>query len=245
MATQAQRRVHAGLSLALSLAVSLAALWLALADIAHFSQTADIVDLSASLETGHGAQAAYLAKFTADHDALERAEDCTDAVSRARLTVSLAQLRQVDQSDVFQVTPALLRVIAMARARVLCSPVDGNAWLQWSTTQLRAAGPTPEVVKGLQRSALFAPSEAWILMPRLDIEAKLAAARVDGLDLLYGQDLRKFIEHEGVALVAAAYVGHDDDVRTRMRPLIQAQPVGRRHAIVAEIDRLGVDFSMP
>jgi hypothetical protein len=66
---------------------------------------------------------------------------------------------------------------------------------------------------------------------------------VTGFETEYLDDLRRFASFEPTSRVAAAFVALSSPVRVRMRPLIDAQTDARKKAIVAEIDRLGVDYS--
>ena len=238
------QRVAYGVFLAPSLlCIAMAGVGVAGMNIVDFAGNADRVDLAASIEKGAAAERAYLARFKPKSGEGGGYGACGDALSRADLTLALATLGEADRANqVGEVSNDLAPAIDTAETRLKCAPLDGNAWLQWSSLQLRTSGPTPRVLEGLKRSALFAPSESWVLAPRLDAVAKLSAAGIGALDLQYGADLRQFVTQEAVGAVAAAYVAHDDVLRRRMRPIIEAQSARRRKAIIGEVDRLGVDF---
>ena len=241
-----QRVVSGMLFSPLLLGLSLVTFGLAARNVVRFGVSADVIDLAASLERGHAMEEGYISNFIANRPGFDDFGGCGDAASRARLSVALAALREADLSDDgARVTLALERAEAASRARLACAPTDGNAWLQWATVELRAAGPVPNVIAAMRNSARFAPSERWIVEPRLDVETRLSAAGAAALEPQYAADLRQFVEFEAPKTVAAVYVGHNGAVRDRMRSMVLAQPTRRRQEITFEIDRLGVEVSKP
>ena len=222
----------------LPLLTSFVALWAAGTNLLDFARNADTIYLARALERSVVPEASHVNRF--DVGRLLQKKDCSDSGSRSRLTVAFAVLGEADSSrDPARVTDALHRAQEAAQARLQCSPVDGNAWLEWSKLEQRRAGPSRNVVEGLKNSAVFAPSEFWVLGPRLDVEAMLAASDAS-LALQFTTDLRQFIQFEDAAVVALAYAGHGSEVRRLMRGLIEALPQARRSAIAAAMDRLGL-----
>ncbi|MBV8664219.1 MAG: hypothetical protein JO107_14090, partial [Hyphomicrobiales bacterium] len=132
--------------------------------------------------------------------------------------------------------------IEAVKRRLLCNPLDGNAWLHYATLVARTNAPVNGVVDLLRLSYWTAPSEAWVLSPRLDFATKLYLAGVPGFADEYDADLRRYVANAPANRVAMSYVASEAALRTRLRPLIVAEPDLRAKAIAAEIDRLGVDF---
>lgn len=229
----------------LLLAASLATLLAVASNIWSLAAGAGVIDLASSLERGAAPDHEYIQKFVAARDVQNRDANCGDAYSRAALTVSLASLRDASRVDGGVAGPALERALAAAQARLSCSPVDGNAWLQWAQLKFHVGAAGTEVFDGVKRSALFAPAESWILAPRLDFEATLATSDAGDIELQFNRDLRQFVEYASTSAVAAAYVQQSASVRSRLRVFIEAQTDTRRRLIVAEIDRLGVDLAKP
>ena len=97
-------------------------------------------------------------------------------------------------------------------------------------------------IGALRASYWAAPSEGWIIEPRLAFATNLYLAGVTGFEAEYLRDLRRFASFESTSRVAAAYVAMSSQVRAQFRPPIDGQPEARKKAIVAEIDRLGVDY---
>jgi hypothetical protein len=205
---------------------------------------ADTLDLAAAIESGSSLEAPYLAQFVASHGLDRSSTDCGDAFTRASLTVNLAALETARAETNLPLTDAALAsAIGAAGRRLRCNPLDGNAWLREAMLEARAGGVSPAIVAALQLSYWTAPSEAWILGPRLVFATNLVAAGVSGFEPEYQADLRRFAAFAAAERVAAAYVDGAPALRGPLQPLIATQPETRRKAIVAEIDRLGVDFA--
>jgi hypothetical protein len=98
------------------------------------------------------------------------------------------------------------------------------------------------VTDALRASYWTAPSEGWIIESRLPFATDLVAAASSGFETDYVDDLRRFVSFEPTDRVAAAYVALTPPVRHRLRPLIDGEPETRKKAILAEVDRLGVDY---
>jgi hypothetical protein len=208
------------------------------------ASNADTLDLAASIESGSSLEAPYFAQFVASHGLDRASTECGDAFTRASLTVNLAAFETArTENDLPLADAALVSAIGAAKRRLRCNPLDGNAWLREAMLEARAGGVSPTVIAALQLSYWTAPSEAWILGPRLVFATNLVAAGVSGFELEYQADLRRFAAFAAAERVAAAYVDGAPLLRGPLRPLIVTQPENRRKAIVAEIDRLGVDFT--
>jgi hypothetical protein len=223
-------------------AVAVAAL--SLRALALFALNADVYDLATSIEKGTSPDAKYLAAFVSRAGLDRASSNCDNNFTRASLTVNLAALDTATaESNAPLTSAALENAIDSAARRLACNPLDGNAWLRYAAAANRAKGSTPAVVDALRLSYWTTPSEAWILSARLEFATRLYLAGVTGFEAEYLADLRRFASFAGVDQVAAAYVDLAPPVRAQMRPLIETQPEFRRKAIVAEIDRLGVDFT--
>lgn len=213
----------------------------------RFAADADLLDLAASIEeSGHRPDAAYLARFVRANDLDRETTDCGDAFTRANVTVHLASLdaagERKDRAATDRARDAALRAI---EHRLVCNPLDGNAWLRYAIVKARGDGPIGPAIDDLKLSYWTAPSEAWILEPRLAFATPLYVAGVTGFETEYLEDLRRFISFEPAGRVAEAFVANAEPVRDRMRPFVDALPDARRKAVVEAIDGLGVDYWEP
>jgi len=212
-----------------------------------FAANADVFDLAASIEKIEQEalpETDYLARFVASKGLDRASSDCGDSFTRASLTVNLAALDAATKTiDMPLADAAQANVIRAAEHRLECNPLDGNAWLQYAMVEARGKGPVASVVDALRVSYWTAPSEGWIIEPRLTFATNLTLAGVTGFEMEYLDDLRRFASFESTSRVAAAFVAVASKLRAQMRPLIDAQPQARKKAIVAEIDRLGVDYT--
>ncbi len=208
-----------------------------------FAVHADLFDLAASIERQAQPDADYLAHFVADKGLDQASVDCGDSFTRASLTVNLAALdAATTKFDVPMADAAEKNAIRAAEHRLECNPLDGNAWLRYAIVENRGKGPVASVIDDLRLSYWTAPSEAWIIEARLPFATNLTLAGVTGFETEYVDDLRRFVAFESTGRVAAAFVALSSPVRQRVRPLIDAEPESRKKAILAEIDRLGIDY---
>lgn len=212
-----------------------------------FAANADVFDLAASIEKIEKEtppDADYLARFVGSKGLDRASSDCGNSFTRASLTVNLAALEAATKAlDVSLADAAETNAIRAAEHRLECNPLDGSAWLHYAMLEARGKGPVASVVDALRVSYWTAPSEGWIIEPRLTFATNLTLAGVTGFEMEYLDDLRRFASFELTGQVAAAFVAVASKLRVQMRPLINAQPQARKKAIVAEIDRLGVDYT--
>ena len=203
----------------------------------------DLFDLAASIENQAQPDGGYLARFIAARG-LDRASlDCGDSFTRASLTVNLALLDAATKALDAPLTEAAGRsAIHAAERRLACNPLDGNAWLRYAMVENRGKGRAEAVTDALRASYWTAPSEGWIIETRLPFATNLFLAGSGGFEAEYVDDLRRFVSFETTSRVASAYVALSPPVRRRLRPLIEKEPETRKTAILAEIDRLGVDY---
>ena len=211
--------------------------------LALSATNADLIDLAASLESQAQPDADYLARFIASKG-LDRASiDCGDSFTRASLTVNLAVLDAATKALNAPLTEAAGRsTLRAAEHRLACNPLDGNAWLRYAEVENKSQGRAETVTDALRASYWTAPSEGWIIESRLPFATDLVLAGSSGFETEYVDDLRRFTTFETTSRVAAAYVALTPSVRRRLRPLIDAETDARKKAILAEIDRLGVDY---
>jgi len=221
------------------LAVATAAL--ALRSLTVVAAGADLVDLAAAIERGVEPEPGYLTPVVGSVDFARDDDDCSDAATRANLTIAWAALTSRGGEAL---EGAALQAAAMRAAirRLACNPLDGNAWLRYATIADREGAPPQAIDAALGASHRFAPAEAWVIVPRLEFVTRrfLAGAAID-FDQ-YDADLQRFVAFEPTGRVADAYVIAPPEVQQRLRPLIDAAPKPRRRDILAAIDRLGVDY---
>jgi len=203
----------------------------------------DLFDLAASIENQAQPDAGYLARFIAARGLDQASLDCGDSFTRASLTVNLALLDAATKALDAPLTEAAGRsAIHAAERRLACNPLDGNAWLRYAMVENRGKGRAEAVTDALRASYWTAPSEGWIIESRLPFATNLVLAGSSGFETEYVDDLRRFVSFETTSRVASAYVALSPPVRHRLRPLIENEPETRKTAILAEIDRLGVDY---
>ncbi|MGA2494073.1 MAG: hypothetical protein ABSF67_14140 [Roseiarcus sp.] len=211
--------------------------------LALSAANADLLDLAASIEKQAQPDADYLARFIASKGLDRASVDCGDSFTRASLTVNLAVLDAATKTlDAPLVDAAEKSAIRAAAHRLACNPLDGNAWLRYAEVENKSAGRAETVTDALRASYWTAPSEGWIIESRLPFATDLVLTGASGFETEYIDDLRRFASFESSGRVAAAYVALSPPVRHRLRPLIDGEPETQKKAILAAIDRLGVDY---
>ncbi len=224
-------------------AVALGIAGLSARALALSATNADLFDLAASLESQAQPDADYLARFIAGNGLDRASAECGDIFTRASLTVNLAVLdAAIKALDAPLANAAEKSAIRAAAHRLACNPLDGNAWLRYAMVENKSEGRAEAVRDALRASYWTAPSEGWIIESRLPFATDLVMAGASGFETEYVDDLRRFASFETTSRVASAYVALSPAVRHRLRPLIEAEPEARKRGILAEIDRLGVDY---
>lgn len=211
--------------------------------LALSAANADLFDVAASIDKQAQPDADYLARFIASKGLDRASVDCGDTFTRASLTVNLALLDAAAKKlDAPLAEAAGRSAIHAAAHRLACNPLDGNAWLRYAEVENKSVGRAETVTGALRVSYRTAPSEGWIIGSRLPFATDLVLAGSSGFETEYVDDLRRFASFELTGRIASAYVALSPPVRHRLRPLIEAEPETRKKAILAEIDRLGIDY---
>ena len=228
-------------------AAMLAVLGLTTAGISARSLTivaasADLTDLAASIEQGAHSDAAYLASVVGADSFARDGDDCSDAVTRARLTVAWAAMDAL-AADAQKLQVVEAGAMRAALRRLACDPLDGGAWLRTAMIAERGGAPHDVVDAALSASYRLAPAEMWVVESRLEFVTRSILAGSTAVSADYKADLQRFVAFESIARVAAAYVAAPSSVRGWLRPRIDAQPNRRRREILIGIDRLGVDYA--
>ena len=223
-------------------AIALAVACLAVRTLIQFAANADLLDLAAAIEKGAQPDAAYLARYVASAAPDGGSIGCSDPVTRASLTVNLAGLEAATNAlDTTLIDAAERNARRAAERRLACNPLDGNAWLRYAIVLTRANGPVASALGALRVSYWAAPSENWVIEPRLAFATNLYLAGVESVSSEYLNDLSRYVLFEPTGRVAAVYIAAPGQLRAALRRLIDAQAEARRRAVMAEIDRLGDD----
>jgi hypothetical protein len=240
-----QRRLSAARLLAAPLffGISAGVMVQSTAALVSFARNSDVRDLAASIESGIVPDSGYLMRYVADNGLDRPDSDCGDAITRARLTVSLAALDGAAKgTDLAGIDAAEKNALEISKHRLMCNPLDGNAWLRFAIVNVKASGPAPAAINALRLSYWSAPDEGWLMEARLPFATELYLAGVTSFENEYLDDLRRFATYEPGGRVAATYVATTPRIQALLHPLIAAQPERRKMGIVAEIDRLGMLF---
>ncbi len=212
--------------------------------LVRFAGAADLFDLAASIERGgEPPDADYLADFVKRNGVDQASEDCGNSFTRSRVTVSLAMVEAATEADDAAAADSARQIALQSiEQRLRCNPLDGNAWLRRAIVESRGEDGLARAVDDLRMSYKTAPSEGWIVEPRLAFATDLVLSGVTSFETDYLADLGRFAAFEPGSRVADAFVETSRPVRARLRAIIDKLPDGRKRWIIAEIDALGVDY---
>ncbi|MBV8474446.1 MAG: hypothetical protein JO234_13595 [Hyphomicrobiales bacterium] len=210
--------------------------------LVRFASAADLFDLAASIERGgESPDTDYLADFAKRNGVDRASEDCGDAFTRSRVTVSLAMVEAAAETAAAEAARQI--ALRSIEERLRCDPLDGNAWLRYAIMESRGEGRRlARVLDDLSMSYKTAPSEGWIVEPRLAFATELVLSGVAAFEMDYLDDLKRFAAFEPGNRVADAFVETSRPVRARLRAIIDKLPDERKRWIIAQIDALGVDY---
>lgn len=169
---------------------------------------------------------------------------CLDEASRSALAIRLGALNQAVLSEASdrEVRNLLAAADQAVKRRLQCAPMDGNAWLLLAQILVQQGGDRKDLGRLLDLSYFYAPSEKWIMIPRLRLVGHLIDRGQIALPPQYGLDLERVIRLSEPSEIAALYVGSGEKSRQLMRTVIDRQRLDRRVRILRVIDALGVSY---
>jgi hypothetical protein len=108
---------------------------------------------------------------------------------------------------------ALVEADVLLRNGIRCFPYDGNLWLRLALVEFARRGPTTEVAQLLRLSATAAPSEAWIVGPRIAFAARLSELGATEVRRVLESDIRTLVAQARSAEVGELYLKVGDTAR--------------------------------
>ena len=145
---------------------------------------------------------------------------CPRDLVRSAVSIELAALDAARKDAASTVWEARLAATGrLLRHGLHCFPLDGNMWLRLAMVEFAGAGPTSTVEEMLRLSADTAPSEAWIIAPRIAFAARLTDFPLPGARQILEKDIATFAQHGNVIEVGALYA----QVGAQTRQMFDAQ----------------------
>lgn len=139
---------------------------------------------------------------------------CSREVVRSAASIRLAILDASHRNgDSNAQETALANARDTLRRSLRCFPRDGNLWLRLAMVEFARAGPTNSVQGMLQASLATAPSEAWVVVPRITFALKLLGSELPGAEAVLRVDVKNFVSYGRVSDVADLYVSADEPAR--------------------------------
>lgn len=185
-----------------------------------------------------------LADVTASPSMQAAEHSCLDDASRDALSIRLGAL---DQAVLSEASDREIRERAAAASRAVkqrlrCAPTDGNAWLLRAELLVRQDGGLKKLAPLLNLSYFYAPSEKWIMVPRLRLVGNLIDTARIAIPPQYALDLERFIHLSEPSEIGSLYAESGQKSRQLMRSVIDEQRLDRRVRILRAIDALGVSY---
>ena len=162
---------------------------------------------------------------------------CAREAVLSNTTIRLAVLDAAyrDQ-DAARQTEALTKARETLRRGLLCFPGDGNLWLRLAMVEFAQGGASQRVGELLETSLAKAPSEAWIVRPRITFASQLDAAALPAAGKVLDADVRNFLAFARLPDIADLYVGGDARLRSALAaglPALEPERLAAIERIVA------------
>lgn len=202
------------------------------------AETAPFLAIAERVEANGVNDLGYLARVDRVLATTDRTQ-CPRDLLHSAVTIKLALLESAYRKD-YAIGWADLGVEAdsLLRAALRCFPEDGNLWLQLATLEFARTGPTDAVESMVRLSAETAPSEGWILVPRVALAAKLVDFR-SALQDVFGNDVATLVRYAHPEEVAALYLQVGERARGAFeQSLASIDHRERREALQKAIDAL-------
>ena len=139
---------------------------------------------------------------------------CSREIARSAASIRLALL------DVaYRTSDANQRHAALSKARdtllsgLRCYPRDGNFWLRLAMIEFARGGATSTVQDMLKASFAMAPSEAWIIVPRISFSARLSPSELPGVEEVLRADVHNLAGYGRLSDVVELYVSGGEALR--------------------------------
>jgi hypothetical protein len=136
------------------------------------------------------------------------------SVASIRLALLDASYRNGDSSAQ---EAALAKTRDTLRRSLQCYPGDGNLWLRLAMVEFARTGPTNSVQGMLQASLTAAPSDAWVIVPRIAFASRLLGSELPGAEEVLRVDAENLARYGRVSDVADVYVSVNEPAQKILR----------------------------
>jgi hypothetical protein len=179
------------------LGASLAALGLSYFTLTLIEQSTayPLLEEAASLEAGGRYRSAPNANDIFDPQILTLSGLCAPRIEQALVTVRLAAIDAVINSDLVGRFDESLMLAEQELQRLLrCIPIDGNAWLGLAMVKTAREGPTQQALAALDASYENASAQRWVIRRRIPFVLRLVTAGIgNGLEIRVHRDIDLFL----------------------------------------------------
>jgi hypothetical protein len=163
---------------------------------------------------------------------------CPREMVRSAVSIRLAIVDASYRRD----TPGSQRA-ALAHARdalvqgLRCFPRDGNFWLRLAMVEFASSGASSRVAAMVQHSLATAPSEAWVIVPRIEFTSELLAARLPGAEAVLQADSAVFARYGQISEIADLYARSREPSRAILQDAFARLDKDRQAAIAYAVEK--------
>jgi hypothetical protein len=164
--------------------------------------------------------------------AVQDDEWCVREAVLSNTTIRLAVLDAAyREQDAARQAEALAKARETLRRGLRCYPGDGNLWLRLAMVEFAENGASSRIAELLKTSLAKAPSEAWIIMPRIKFISQLDVADLPAAGAVLDTDVRNFMAFGRLPDIADLYVEGDAKLRSVLAAGLPALTPERSAAI--------------
>lgn len=135
--------------------------------------------------------------------------DLVRSATSIRLAILDAHYRSGDEG----LDAALGKARDALTSSLRCFPRDGNLWLRLAMIEFARGGATSTVQDMLKASFAMAPSEAWIIVPRISFSARLSPSELPGVEEVLRADVHNLAGYGRLSDVVELYVSGGEALR--------------------------------
>jgi hypothetical protein len=140
---------------------------------------------------------------------------CSREIARSAVSIRLALIdASYRDGDAGAQQAALAKGLGTLTHSLRCYPRDGNFWLRLAMVEFARAGPTTGVKEMLQASLAAAPSDAWVIVPRIEFASRLLGYELGGVEEVLKVDVGNLVSYGEVSDVADLYMSVNEAARS-------------------------------
>ncbi|MBO9099405.1 MULTISPECIES: hypothetical protein [unclassified Rhizobium] len=224
----------------LFLGLALFFLWIAIDELKTTVRFSDIFYLNATLTQEDSANAVAIGRFAAEAEAVITNGECRADVVSGGMTFVLRDLDMQDVVDHYDAWAA-----SMARAdryithALSCNPGDGDLWARLAMIRQASSENADQVFSLMNRSAVLAPSEMYVIRARFFVWRKATVATLNRSADILKHDINTVLNYGDPNDIVDVLAHAGDNLKPHILEAAKLIPAARMAALrVEHIDPL-------